>query len=69
MGFKTVLEKQMCSLCPSASGYSSPGETGKRGVSGAGSGFQSEEASRAEFRDLAGRKQNISMFKIHFAPF
>lgn len=33
------------SLCPSAPGYSSHGERGKWGVSGAGSDFQSEKAS------------------------
>lgn len=41
----------------------------KAGLLGAGSGFQSDEASGAEFRDLAGRRQRISMYRIHFAPF
>ena len=41
----------------------------ENGVSGAGSHFQSEKASGAEVRGLAGGKQKISMFKTHFAPF
>lgn len=65
MGFKTVFEKQICkSLCPFAPGYSSQWETGKQGVVGARLKCTSDEAYRAEFRDFADRKQNISMFKI-----
>lgn len=65
---KQYLKSKCASRCPSAPGYSSPRETGKRDASGTGSGFQSEEVSWAEHRDLAGRKENISTFKVHSGP-
>lgn len=51
-GFKGETEEQIRTAFAPLPDHSSPGETGKQGVSGAGSGFQRDEARGLNFETL-----------------